>query len=115
MRRLEAFMSKGDYALMGDKELYFQNAMYVFFMLLGLYVEVERRTSDGRMDVLVQTPDYIYIFELKIDKSAEEALEQIERKGYSKPFASDPRKLFEIGVNFSSKTRCLDGWKVLER
>ena len=115
MRRLEAFMSKGDYALMGDKELYFQNAMYVFFMLLGLYVEVERRTSDGRMDVLVQTPDYIYIFELKIDKSAEEALEQIERKGYAKPFASDPRKLFKIGVNFSSKTRCLDGWKVLDR
>ena len=114
MRRMEAFFAQGDYALMGDKELYFQNAMYVFFMLLGLYVEVERHTADGRMDILVQTSDYIYIFELKMDGSAAAALQQIEDKGYARPFAEDPRKLFKIGVNFSSQKHCIDEWKVME-
>ena len=112
MQRLAAFFAKGDYALMGDKELYFHNAMYVFFSLLGLYVDVERHTVDGRMDILVQTADYIYIFELKIDQTAEVALQQIEEKGYAKPFASDPRQLFKIGVNFSTEKRCIDDWKV---
>ena len=112
MRRLEAFFANGDYALMGDKELYFHNAMYVFFTLLGLYVEVERHTTNGRMDILAQTNDYIYIFELKIDQSADIALKQIEEKGYAKPFASDPRKLFKIGLNFSTEKRCIDDWRV---
>lgn len=113
MRRMEAFFANGDYALLGDKELYFHNAMYVFFTLLGFYVEVERHTTDGRMDVLVQTKDYIYIFELKIDQSADIALKQIEEKGYARSFASDSRKLFKIGVNFSTEKRCIDDWKVV--
>lgn len=113
MRRLEAFFAGGDYALTGSKELYFHNALYVFFTLMGLYVEVERHTADGRMDMLVQTADYIYIFEFKIDKSAEDALRQIDDKGYTRPFAADPRKLFKIGVNFSTERRCIDGWKVV--
>lgn len=113
MHRMEAFFANGDYALMGNKELYFHNAMYVFFTLLGFYVEVERHTTDGRMDVLVQTKDYIYIFELKIDQSAEVALKQIEEKGYARPFASDSRKLFKIGVNFSTEKRCIDDWRVV--
>ncbi len=112
MRRLEAFFAHGDYAIMGDRELYFHNAMYVFFTLMGLYVEVERHTSNGRMDVLVQTKDYIYIFELKIDQSANVALKQIEAKGYACPFATDPRKLFKIGLNFSTEKRCIDDWRV---
>jgi len=114
MQRLETFFSKGDYAIMGDKELYFQNAMYVFFSLMGLYVEVERHTVDGRMDVLVQTADYIYIFELKIDKDADIALKQIKDKGYANPFASDKRKLFKIGINFSTEKRIIDDWKIEE-
>lgn len=113
MRRMETFFANGDYALMGNKELYFHNAMYVFFTLLGFYVEVERHTTDGRMDVLVQTKDYLYIFELKIDQSAEVALKQIEEKGYARPFASDSRKLFRIGVNFSTEKRCIDDWRVV--
>ena len=112
MHRLEAFFANGDYALMGDKELYFQNAMYVFFMLLGLYVDVERHTTDGRMDMLVLTKDYIYIFELKTDQNADIALRQIEEKGYDRPFAADSRELFKVGVNFSTEKRCIDDWKV---
>lgn len=110
----ETDFANGDYALMGDKELYFHNAVYVFFMLLGFYVDVERHTTDGRMDILMQTSDYIYILELKIDQSADVALRQIEEKEYDKPFASDPRGLFKIGINFSTEKRCIDDWRIAE-
>ena len=62
--------------------------------------------------MIAKTNDYIYIFEFKYDKSAEEALRQIDEKGYAKPFASDPRKLIKIGVNFLKEKRCIDGWKI---
>ena len=114
MSRLEAMFASQDYQLMGDTELYFHNVTSLVFKMLGFYVDVERHTSDGRMDMLVQTKDYIYIFEFKIDKSADEALKQIEGKQYAKPFESDARKLYKIGVNFSTKTRRIDGWKIAE-
>ncbi len=114
MRRLENFFANGDYQVMGNLELYFQNTLYVFFRLLGFYVEVERHTTDGRMDILMQTPQFIYILELKLDKSAEEALAQIEAKGYAQPFADDDRHLFKIGINFSTDTRRFDDWKIVE-
>lgn len=65
------------------------------------------------MDMLMQTEDYIYIMEFKIDKSADEALAQIEKKQYAKPFEQDPRMLYKIGVNFSTATRRIEGWKVV--
>jgi hypothetical protein len=114
MRRLENFFANGDYQVMGNLELYFQNTLYVFFRLMGFYVEVERHTTDGRMDILMQTPQFIYILELKLDKSAEEALAQIEAKGYAQPFADDDRHLFKIGINFSTATRRIDDWKIVE-
>ena len=113
MQRLERFYANGDYQVMGDKEVYFQNTLYVFFQLLGFYVDVERHTTDGRMDILIQTQDYIYIMELKMDQTADIALQQIEDKGYAMPFVSDKRRLFKIGVCFSSKTHKLEEWKVI--
>ena len=80
--------------------------------MIGFYTEVERHTSDGRMDMFIKTSDYIYILEFKLDKSAEEALQQIEDKQYAKPFEHDPRTLYEIGINFSTSTKRIDGWKV---
>lgn len=68
--------------------------------------------TDGRIDMIAKTNDYIYIFEFKYDKSAEEALRQIDEKGYAKPFACDPRKVIKIDVNFSKEKRCIDGWKI---
>jgi hypothetical protein len=112
MRRLADFFANGDYQVIGDFEKYFQNTLYVFFRLMGFYVEVERHTTDGRMDILMQTPDYIFIIELKVDQTAAEALGQIEEKGYDKPFVNDGRQLFKIGVNFSSRTKQVDGWIV---
>ena len=114
MRLVENLFSRGDYQIMGDKEVYFQNVMSVLFMLMGLYVDVERHTTDGRLDILVQTDGYIYIFELKIDQSADVALCQIEQKGYAKPFENDGRKIYKIGINFSTEKRTIDDWKVEE-
>lgn len=113
MKRLETLFAGQDYQLAGDADLYFHNAVSLIFKMVGFYTETERHTSDGRMDMVVQTADYIYLFEFKLDKSVEEALEQIERKQYAAPFANDPRKLYKIGVNFSSKTRKVEGWKVV--
>lgn len=87
--------------------------MYIIFELMGEYVEVERMTSNGRIDVLIQTKEYIYIIEIKINSTADEALGQIEEKGYARPFADDDRKIFKIGVNFSTVDRRIDGWKVV--
>ena len=112
MPRLEALYAGQDYQLVGDTELYFHNVTSLVFKMLGFYTDVERHTTDGRMDMLVQTKDYIYIFEFKIDKSADEALKQIEEKQYAKPFETDSRKLYKIGVNFSSTTRRIEGWKM---
>lgn len=64
------------------------------------------------MDILIQTSDYIYIIECKLDGSAEDALQQIEEKNYAATFAMDKRTVIKIGINFSSKTRGVESWKV---
>ena len=112
MRRVERFFDGGDYQVAGRAELYFQNTLWALFKLLGLYVDVERHTTDGRMDILMQTTQFVYILELKIDQSADIALQQIEDKQYAKPFEGDGRTIYKIGVSFSSETRRLTEWKV---
>ena len=115
MTRLAAMFADGNYQIIGDEEIYFQNTLYTFCKMLGLYVEVERHTSDGRMDILMQTREYIYVMELKVNKTADEVLQQIEDKDYAKPFDTDERKLFKIGINFNTEKRLIDDWKVVER
>ena len=111
MGRLESFFADLDYSLQGDLELYFQNTMYVLLKLLGQQVEVERHTSNGRIDVVIQTPHYVYVMELKRDQSPEAALSQIAERGYDRPFLAGGRTIFRIGINFSSETRRIEGWK----
>ena len=112
MRRLEALFATGDYQVMGDAELYFQNVVWIVFKMIGFYTEVERHTTDGRMDLFIKTQDFIYILEFKLDKSADEALQQIEDKQYAKAFEYDSRRIYKIGVNFSTKTKRIDEWKI---
>ena len=111
MRRMATMLADTDYKVVGDSELYFQNAFYLISRMLGFYTEVERETSDGRMDMTVKTKDYVYIFEFKLDGSAADALRQIDEKGYAKPFALDSRRLIKVGVNFSLEKRCIEEWK----
>ncbi len=114
MRTLEALFANTTYQIQGDAEKDFQYAMYIIMELLGEYVQAERATSNGRIDLLLQTKDYIYIIEVKIDNTADAALQQIEKKGYAKPFVNDPRKIFKIGVSFSTANRRIEDWKVIE-
>lgn len=112
MQRLDTLFASGDYQIAGDAELYFQNAVWVIFKMIGFYTEVEHHTTDGRMDMLIKTKDYIYILEFKLDKSAEEALLQIVDKQYAKSYEHDGRHIYKIGVNFSTQTRRIEGWKI---
>lgn len=112
MQRLSTMLSDTDYKVIGNAELYFHNVMYLIFKIMGFYIQVERPVSDGRIDAVIQTDDYIYIIECKLDKSADEALQQIEESGYAAPFRMDKRKLYKIGVNFSSETRGVEEYKI---
>ena len=113
MTRLQALFADGSYQVVGDMELYFQNCMAVIMKLLGFYVDVERHTSNGRIDIVVKTQDYIYVMELKLDDTVEAALRQIEEKGYALPYAADSRTLYKIGISFSTKTRRLEDWRAV--
>ncbi len=74
---------------------------------LHFYVELA-------IDIVVETDKYVYIIELKRDQSPEIALRQIEEKGYAKPFLASGRKIIKLGINFSSETCTVDGWKMAE-
>ena len=113
MERLQSFLADCPYEMAKDIELHYQNVLFIVFRLTGLYTQVEYHTSRGRIDMVVQTADYVYVMEFKLDGSAEQALEQIEERQYDLPFAKDRRKVFKIGVNFSSETRNIDRWIVI--
>ena len=117
-RRLQSFFADTSYeAIIGrnperDTELHYRNVLFIVFRLVGLYTQVEYHTANGRIDLVLQTDQYIYIMEFKLNGTAEEALRQIEEKGYALPFAHDERELFKIGVNFSAATRNIERWLV---
>ena len=94
-------------------ENYFQAVIWLVFELLGRYVRCEVRQARGRADVVVEAASHVYVMELKRDGTAEEALAQIEERGYAEPFAADARRVHLIGCAFDSRTRLLSDW--LER
>ena len=100
------------YELARDREVHYQNILYIIFKLMGFYVQVEYHTSRGRIDLVLQTQDYVYIMEFKLNGSADEALAQIREKGYAAPFAKDSRTVYKIGVNFSDELRNIQEVKV---
>ena len=112
MKNLDAYFAGIPYDLKMDNENNFHNAFYILMTLIGIDMKAEVHTSDGRIDLLIETPKYIYIIELKYDSSPQEALHQIEEKGYARKFATDSRKLFKIGVNFSSESRRIEAWEI---
>lgn len=113
MQILSSLFANTSYQIQGETEKDFQYAMYIISALLGEYVQVERTTSNGRIDLIIQTKEFIYIFELKVNADADVALRQIAEKGYARPFEGDSRKLFKIGVNFSTATRRIEDWKIV--
>ena len=114
MRSVQTYFAGVSYKLKMENENNFQNALFLVTNLLGLESDAEVETSDGRIDMLIKTTRYIYIIELKYDKSAEEALAQINSRRYDRPYSGDHRKIIKIGVNFSSKTRTIGDWLIEE-
>ncbi len=114
MTRFTAFLSDNSYEIQGDLELYFQNTMSIMFKMMGLYVKTEYRTSNGRIDIVMETDRYVYIMELKRDQDPEAALQQIEAKGYAAPFLASGKTVIKLGINFSSATRTVESWKQAE-
>ena len=114
MEELQALLADIPYEQGKPGEIYFRNLMFTIFRLVGFYCEVEHPVAGGRSDVVIKTQDFIYVLELKVDQSAEAALQQMEEKGYAAPYAADPRKLFKLGVNFSTKTKQIDEWRIVK-
>ena len=97
--------------LLDDKGEHFYHALvHLHFRYLGMFIQSEVHTSDGRMDAAVHTPTHIYILEFKIDQSAKAALQQIRLKGYADKFRMENKKIVAIGINFDSKKRTVDDW-----
>ncbi|MDE7161074.1 MAG: ATP-binding protein [Muribaculaceae bacterium] len=112
MQEVQTYFAGIPYDLKMDNENNFHNAFYILLDLIGLEAKAEAHTSDGRIDLLIETEDFIYIIELKYDRSAEEALRQIEEKHYDLKFRTDGRRIFRIGVRFSSTTRRIEDWLI---
>lgn len=111
MSRLRSFLADIPYDLSKNKpEIYFENNIYIIFSLMGFTVGTEYRTSAGRIDLLVKTDRFVYIIELKLNGTAEDAIAQIEERNYALPFAAGPRRIIKIGVYFSKVTRNIDTW-----
>ena len=92
-------------------ERYFQYTFFLIVKMLAFYsTVVEKETSEGRIDCVVECPKYVYVIEFKMNGSADAALQQIEEKGYTKPYAADPRTVISLGINFSSQTGTIDGF-----
>ena len=96
-----------------ERERYFHYTFYLIMRLLSVYtVYTEKVQSHGRVDCIVETPDYVYVFEFKLDGTADEAMRQIEEKGYAREYEYDSRKLYKIGAVFSSETGTIEEWVV---
>ncbi len=114
MERLKSLYSDFPYEKVQKLELHYQNVMYIVMTLMGFHVHTEYHTSRGRIDLVIDTPSRVYVMEFKLDGTAEEALRQIDERGYAEPFASTGKTVVKVGVNFSSETRSIDRWIVEE-
>ena len=110
--RLRAFFAGIPYELNDKTERHYQAIFYLVFRLLGQYIDVEERSAKGRADAVVETKDFVYVFEFKLDGSVDDALQQIDSKGYLIPYSVDHRRIMKIGVSFNSTERNIGDWKI---
>ena len=110
LTRLQAFFADFPYELNAKTERHYQVVFYLVFKLMGQFTQVEVKSAAGRADAIVKTPKYIYVFEFKLNGTAEEALQQIDDKGYLIPYQADGREVIKLGVEFSAETRNISRW-----
>jgi hypothetical protein len=112
LQTLRVYLAGIPYAENANSEGHYQTMLYVVFSLLGRYIQQEVRTAKGRIDMVLQTTTDLYVIELKIDRPAQEALDQIDRNGYLLPYTLDDRRLHKVGISFSTTERTLTEWKI---
>ena len=114
MEKITAFFASIPYDLENKTEKHYHTIFYLLFSMMGMYIGSEVRSAVGRADIVLKTGTHIYVFELKIDGTADDALKQIDSKGYLVPYSADGRKLVKVGVSFDSGTRTVGEWKAVE-
>ena len=111
-RLLQAYLLTVPYCDNANSEGHYQQLLYVIFSLFGRYVEVEVRTPTGRVDIVMKTAKAVYVFELKLNMSAQAAMKQIDLKDYSSKFALSGLPIVKVGINFDPERRTIGDWKV---
>ena len=112
MQRLQALTANISYEILANCENDFQNLLFIIFSLASMKPTVERRTSDGRIDMVIETEKFIYVMEYKVDGTAQEAMDQINSKQYSLPWMADHRPVIKIGASFSTTERRLTDYLI---
>jgi hypothetical protein len=116
MTRLQSILSSIPYPVYGEPkkvtEQTFQIGCFLIFQLMGQFTQTEVQSAKGRADCVVWTKDAIYVFEFKLDGTAEEAMKQIDDRSYAVPYQADNRKVVKIGVGFSRELCTIDRWIV---
>ncbi len=114
LEHMRTYMATIPYDLENRTEKHFQTIFYLMFSFLNIYIRTEVKSAIGRADAVMHMPDAIYVFELKVDKSADEALQQIDDKGYMLPYQAEGKRLIKIDISFDSKQRTISEWIIKE-
>lgn len=112
LRIVRDFLKSIPYANVRNMEGHYQQMLYIIFSIAGAYTDTEVRTSKGRIDMVMGTAKRLYLIEIKLDKSATDALDQINLKDYPSRFASYGKPICKVGVNFSSEERTIENWTI---
>ena len=111
MKDFKTFLAAIPYDIQLSNEKYYQTIFFLLFLMLGVYIEAESRTNDGRIDAVAMCGEWIYLFEFKINRNAECALDQIKEKEYFRKYQHSGKRIILIGANLNMETRQLDDWK----
>ena len=111
MKVFKVFLAAIPYDVQLKSEKYYQTVFFLLFLMLGVYIEAESRTNDGRIDAVAMCGEWVYLFEFKINRDAETALSQIREKEYFRKYQNSGKRIILIGANFNMEARQLDDWK----
>ena len=111
MKVFKVFLAAIPYDVQLKSEKYYQTVFFLLFLMLGVYIEAESRTNDGRIDAVAMCGEWVYLFEFKINRDAEIALSQIREKEYFRKYQNSGKRIILIGANFNMAARQLDDWK----
>ena len=114
LQKMQAYLASISNRLSNKNEKDFQTVFYLIFNLMGAYIKVEEDSAIGRADAVLHMPDTIYVMELKYDKTADEALRQIDDKGYLIPYTAEGKRLVKVGISYDSDRRTIGEWKIVE-